>query len=158
EGAADGSIKLELAALSRAFNLAINAKKLTPHARPTFPTITLNNAREGFVSHAEFLALGEKLPGHLKDPIAFLYYSGWRVSEMRQIEWRHIDPSGNSLRLPPELSKNKNGRLLPLKDELATIIQRAKGRRRLDQPCIFHHNGQPIGDFRKAWQTACVAV
>src|SRR5439155_12215576 len=30
EGAADGSIKLELAALSRAFNLAIKAKKLTP--------------------------------------------------------------------------------------------------------------------------------
>jgi integrase len=147
-----------LAALSRAFNLAIAAKKLTPHARPSFPTITLNNAREGFVSHAEFLALRERLPGHLKDPVAFLYYSGWRVSEMREIEWKHVDPSGKSVRLPPHLSKNNNGRLLPLQHELAAIIQRARDRRRLDQPRIFHHSGCEIGDFRKAWQTACAAV
>ena len=69
-----------------------------------------------------------------------------------------MDPSGKSLRLPPELSKNKKGRLLPLTGELAAIIKRAKARRRLDCPYIFHHNAKPIGDFRKAWHTACVAV
>jgi hypothetical protein len=71
EGAADGSIKLELAALSRAFNLSIAAKKLSPNARPTFPRIILNNAREGFVSHAQFLTLRDQLPEHLKDPVGF---------------------------------------------------------------------------------------
>jgi integrase len=69
-----------------------------------------------------------------------------------------LDPSGKSLRLPPELSKNKKGRLLPLTGELATIIKRAKARRRLDCPFIFHHNRKPIGNFRKAWKTACAAV
>jgi integrase len=77
---------------------------------------------------------------------------------MRKIQWKHLDPSGKSLRLPPELSKNKKGRLLPLTGELAAIIKRAKARRRLDCPYIFHHNGKPIGSFRKAWKTACVAV
>jgi len=156
EGASDGTIRLELAALSKAFNLAIGAKKLSADARPTFPKISLDNARQGFVSHAEFLALREELPAHLQDPVAFLYYSGWRVSEMRRIRWQHLDADG--LRLPPELSKNKKGRLLPLSGELAALIKRAKGRRRLDCPFIFHHNGKPIGDFRKAWHTACVAV
>jgi integrase len=160
EGAKDGTIKLELAALSRMFTLAITSKppKLPPDARPTFPKIILDNARQGFVSHSDFLALQGKLPDHLKDPAGFLYYSGWRVREMRKIQWKHLDPSGNSLRLPPELSKNKKGRLLPLAGELAAIIKRAKVRRRLDCSHIFHHNGKPIGSFRKAWKTASVAV
>ena len=111
----------------------------------------LNNARDGFVWHAQFLSLQDELPDHFKEPIAFLYYSGWRVSEMRQIEWKHIDPSDKSLRPPPHLSKNKTGRLLPLSNDLGAIIQSAKERRRLDQPRIFHHNGTAIGDFRKAW-------
>jgi integrase len=158
EGATDGTIKLELAALSRAFTLAIEAKKLPADARPTFPKINLDNARQGFVSHPDFLALQGKLPRHLKDPVGFLYYSGWRVREMRKIQWKHLDPSAKSLRLPPELSKNKKGRLLPLTGELGAIIKRAKARRRLDCPYIFHHNGKPIGSFRKAWKTACVDV
>jgi integrase len=118
----------------------------------------LDNARQGFVCHPDFLGLQGKLPNHLKDPVGFLYYSGWRVREMRKIQWKHLDPSAKSLRLPPELSKNKKGRLLPLTGELATIIKRAKARRRLDCPYIFHHNGKPFGSFRKAWKTACVAV
>jgi integrase len=158
QGAADGTIKLELAAFSRAFTLAIEAKKLSADARPTFPKIALDNARQGFCPHPDFLALQGKLPRHLKDPVGFLYYSGWRVREMRKIQWKHLDPSGKSLRLPPELSKNKKGRLLPLTGELAAIIKRAKARRRLDCPYIFHHNGKPIGSFRKAWKTACVAT
>jgi integrase len=57
-----------------------------------------------------------------------------------------------------ELSKNKKGRLLPLRGELAAIIKRARARLRLDCPSIFHHNGKPIGSFRKAWKTACVTA
>src|SRR5262249_36218115 len=83
EGAADGTIKLELAAFSRAFTLAIEAKKLSADAKPMFPKISLDNARQGFCSHPDFLALQGKLPRHLKDPVGFLYYSGWRVREMR---------------------------------------------------------------------------
>jgi integrase len=35
------------------------------------------------------------------------------------------------------------------------IIQRAHEKRRSDCPSVFHDDGQPIGDFRKAWNTAC---
>lgn len=48
-----------------------------------------------------------------------------------------------------------DGRPLPLRSELLEIIQRAHEKRRPDCPYVFHHDGQPIGDFRKAWKTAC---
>jgi integrase len=102
------------------------------------------------------LALVDALPEYLRDPVSFLYHAGWRVSEMRKIEWKHMD--GDTLVLPPELAKNKTGRRLPLTGELGEIIERARKRRRLDQPRIFHNDGTAIGDFRKAWQRACVRV
>jgi site-specific recombinase XerC len=39
--------------------------------------------------------------------VTFLYFSGWRVSEMRGFEWRDVDLAGQVVRLRPELSKNK---------------------------------------------------
>lgn len=154
ERAANATINRELAALKRMFSLAIEACKLS--RKPHIPTLEENNARQGFLDHAAFLALSDNLPEHLKDPVSFLYRSGWRVSEMRSLEWRDIDLAGKTMRLRPELSKNKDGRVLKLKGEILAIIERAKAKRRLDLPYVFHHDGQPIGDFRKAWQTACV--
>jgi hypothetical protein len=144
--------------VSRILSIVVKMlKREMPGIRLIVSYADLNHGHFG-CSHPDFLALQGKLPRHLKDPAGFLYYSGWRVREMRKIQWKHLDPSGKSLRLPPELSKNKKGRLLPLTGELAAIIKRAKARRRLDCSSIFHHNVKPIGSFRKAWKTACVAA
>src|SRR5260370_7650912 len=74
---------------------------------------------------------------------------------MRTLEWRDVDLSGRDLCLRPEVSKNKDGRPLPLRGELLEIIHRANEKRRPDCPYVFQDDGQPIGDFRKAWKTAC---
>jgi integrase len=85
-----------------------------------------NNARQGFLDHAGFLSLREVLPAYLKDPVTFLYHSGWRVSEMRALEWRDVDLPGKVVRLRPEISKNKDGRLLPLEGELVAFSREQK--------------------------------
>ena len=153
EGAANGSINRELAALKGAFTLATRAGKLG--SAPYIPLLEENNSRRGFLDHGGFLALRDGLPEHLKDPVTFLYLSGWRVSEMRTLEWRDVDLPGRELCLRPEASKNKDGRPLPLRGELLEIIQRAQEIRRPDYPFVFQDDGKPIGDFRKAWKTAC---
>jgi len=153
EGASNASINRELAALKRMYTLAIQAQKLS--SRPYIPTLEENNARQGFVGHGEFLALRENLPAYLHDPVTFLYHSGWRVSEMRALEWRDVDLTGRVVRLRPKLSKNKDGRLLPLNGELLQTIERANGRRQPECPYVFHLAGKHIGDFRKAWWKAC---
>jgi integrase len=152
EKAANSTINRELAALKRMFTLQLQAGKLS--SKPYIPMLQENNARQGFLSHADFLKLSSKLPDYLKDPVAFLYYSGWRVSEMKSLEWRDVDMVNRVVRLRPEISKNKKGRVLPLRGELAAILVRAKENRRLDCVRVFHVDGQPIGDFRKSWRTA----
>jgi len=156
EGASNGSINRELAALKRMFSLAMQAGKLS--SRPYIPSLEENNARQGFLDHGSFLALRDALPDYLRDPVTFLYLSGWRVGEMRALEWRDVDLEGMMIRLRPEISKNKDGRLLPLSGELLEIVERAKEMRKTDCLSLFHLNGQPIGDFRKSWKKACEAA
>jgi len=153
EGASNASINRELAALKRMFSLAVQAGNLS--AKPYIPTLEENNARQGFLDHGGFLALRDALPDYLKDPVTFLYLSGWRVSEMRLLEWRDVDLTGNVVRLRPEISKNKDGRVLPLYDELLDVIERAQAKRTLECPFVFHRKGKRVGDFRKAWKSAC---
>jgi integrase len=111
--------------------------------------------RERSAINFERLSLREAIPAYLKDPLTFLYHSGWRVSEMRALEWRDVDLTEKVVRLRPEISKNKDGRLLPLEGELIILFARAKDQRQLNCPYVFHADGQKIGDFKKAWKTAC---
>jgi integrase len=152
EGAKNATINRELAALKRMFSLAVQAGKLS--SKPYIPTLEENNARQGFLDYGSFLVLRENLPENRKDPVTFLYHSGWRISEMRALEWRDVDLAGKVIRLRPEISKNKDGRLLPLHGELLEIIERALQMRLTSCPYVFHDNGQPIGDFRKVWKRA----
>jgi len=149
-GAAHATINRELAALKRAFKLARRAGKLS--SIPEIEMLAEYNARQGFLDYGAFLALQEALPDYLKDPIAFLYYSGWRRGEMTTLEWRDVEET--AIRLRPEVSKNKAGRILPLSGELLDIIERARTRRRLDCPSVFHRDGHQVGDFRFSWDKA----
>jgi site-specific recombinase XerD len=57
EGVSNSSINRELAGLKRMFSLAVQAGKLS--SRPYVPSLEENNARQGFLDHAGFLALRE---------------------------------------------------------------------------------------------------
>jgi integrase len=153
-GAASATVNRELAALKRAFAIAVKDERLSraPHIEMLDES---GNARQGFLEHAEFVALRDVLPEYLRDPITFLYLSGWRVSEMKSLEWKDVDADGGMVRLAPEKSKTKEGRTLPISGELADVMARAHAARRLDCPAVFHHDGQPILDFRASWATAC---
>ncbi len=54
---------------------------------------------------------------------------------------------------------------MTLDGELADLIERRRAARQSKTEnavvlvaLVFHHNGEPVGDFRKAWATACVAA
>jgi integrase len=87
-----------------------------------------------------------------------LYLTGMRSGAAKKLEHKHIDLEAQVIRLPIELSKNKKGLTIPLSGRLLVVIESAWSNRSVSCPYLFHHNGEPIGDFRKAFDAACVAA
>jgi integrase len=94
------------------------------------------------------------LPDYLKDFARFGYLSGWRKGEIAGLEWRDVDRDAKVVRLRPEASKTHEGRVLVLDGEIWEIMKR-RWQDRVYGPWVFHRQGFQIGDFRKAWKSAC---
>jgi integrase len=152
--ATPATINRRMASLRRAIRLAVRRRL----AARTVEVPRLEEAppRDGFLAPSDFVVLASHLPEGLSLFVRFLYATGMRVGEARQLEWRDVD--GLVLRIRGETAKNKKARTLPIRGEVAKIIAKARKQRRLDCPRIFHQAGTPIGDFRKAWAVACKAA
>jgi integrase len=163
EGAANGSINRELAALRRMFALARENGKTT--STPVIKMLDEHNTRTGFFELDQFEAVRRHLPRDIQPVITFGFWSGWRIpSEVLTLQWRHVDFAAAEVRLDPGTTKNGEGRTLPFGDlpELAELltarkaateaVERATGR---IVPHVFHRNGKPVRSFRKAWAVAC---
>jgi integrase len=73
-----------------------------------------------------------------------------------------VDRDAKVIRLRPEVSKTHEGRALVLDGEIWSLIERRWEVREVSAPggdrvisWVFHRQGIPIGDIRKAWKTAC---
>jgi integrase len=155
----------ELAALRRMFTLAVRAE-LLPH-RPHIAMLDESgNVREGFLEPADFEAVctatnkhGQTiLPPDVQDALRFAYLTGWRRGAVRSLEWRDVDLRARTLRLRAANAKNKRGKVLPLRADLLALLERRAEVRRPDCPYVFHRDGKPLVDFRKAWKAACKAA
>src|SRR5581483_7742827 len=133
----------------RAFRIAVKSGLLS--VVPPFPDRLEESApRQGFFEHAEYLAVREQFTAAVyQDVLDFAYYSGWRRSEITGLTWQEVDMAGNVIRLDPERSKTKTGRLLPTSQPLKEVLKRRLNERRLDQPLVFHRDGEPVVDWRK---------
>lgn len=98
----NGTINFELALLRRAFNIQVEARKLSRDHVPVMPMLEKSKPRQGFLDPAEFDALVAKLPEHLRDAVRFLYASGWRKNEAMTLEWRDVDFQNGVIRLRAE--------------------------------------------------------
>ena len=138
-----------------------------PHTA-TLPRLPEQNVRQGFFERAEFERVVAALPEILRDVARFGYLTGWRRGEILSLRWSDVDREGGVIRLRPEHAKNGRGRQLVLAGEdLPALIERRWAARVVEttspdgtattrvSPYVFHRQGQPIVDFRKAWAAAC---
>lgn len=163
-GAAPATINRELSALRRAFRLAVRQRRLS--SAPGFDLLAEHNARQGFLEPATFEAVVSQLPDYLRDAARLAYLTGWRKGEVSTLAWSDVDRAAGRITLRSEHSKNGEPRVLPLTGELAALIERRWEARDYKAPdgrkgiarLVFHRKGQPLGDFRKAWASACIAA
>jgi integrase len=161
EGAAPATINRELGALRRAFRLAQLAGKVA--FRPEISMLPEDNRREDFFEAAEYQAVLDNLPEYLRPVIQTAYITGWRInSEIITRQKRDVDLDSGCLRLEPTETSDQRGRSFPLTVKLREVLTRQiektaeleRGTGRVI-PWLFHRNGKPIKDFRKAWAIAC---
>jgi integrase len=160
---AAATINRETQLLGQAMRLALERGRIT--ALPSIRHLPERNVRQGFFERPDLEAVVAALPDYLQDFTWFGSFTGWRRGEIISLRWADVDRDGGAIRLRPEASKNGRGRTVILAGELAGLMERRwRARVVTDGPAsrvaelVFHRDGAPIGDFRKAWASACVAA
>jgi integrase len=159
-GYAKATINRPLEYLSLSLKLAVETGRLS-----YMPVIKMfsekGNERKGFVEPEQFAKILAHLPADLRDFAQWGYATGQRKGETAALRWDMVD--GDALRIPGTITKNGLARTLPLSAELAQILKRRQAQRAVAingvtqlRPLLFHRsNGQPVRNFRKAWNSAC---
>jgi integrase len=161
-GAALATIQRELAILRRAFRLAVRAGKV--QRVPVFPTLTIQNARKGFLDGETLEKVIEELPEPLRPVVRFGAFTGWRKGEILSLTWSQVDFDAGVIRLEPGTTKNQEGREFPFR-VLPPLVELLEERRELTRalerergeiiPHVFHRDGNPVRSMRRAWNGAC---
>jgi len=77
------TINRELAALRKAFRLAVRQKRIA--TAPAISMLQEDNVRQGFVEPKEFEAIVNNLPEYLPDLSRFACLTGWRKGELQTL-------------------------------------------------------------------------
>jgi integrase len=161
EGAAPASINRVTQLLGQAFKLATRQKRL--HSAPFIRRLSeIGNVRQGFYTTAEFEAIISNLPEYLEDFARWGFKTGMRKKQVTKLLWEDVD--GDIIRSRAENVKKRKAHSITLDDDLRELIERRRRARQVTMPDgtvvvaahVFYRDGQPVGDIRKAWQTACV--
>ena len=154
EDAEAATINRETSALSRMFHIAIRRSQLD--RMPVFPNrLEENPPRQGFFEHDEYQKVRRELPSAYQDVLDFAYFSGWRRNEILYLTWDEVDLGGGVVRLAPERSKTKTGRVLPVSAPVRTVLERRQRLRRPGDPRVFRRDGVAVRAWRYALRDAC---
>jgi integrase len=144
--------------LRRAFNLA-------KVRWPEYELLAEDNRRTGFFSSEQMQNVLANLPDDgLRDYVDFSWSTGIRKSEAASLRWSFIEEG--QIVVPPEYCKSDEPHTIPIGGNLAAILKRRKAAQCFDangvsqlSEFIFHRgDGFQIQEFRKSWQTACIAA
>lgn len=159
EGAKNSTINRDLQTIKRAYRLGI--KKRLIYDRPAIDLLDEDNVRKGFFEPGEYRAIRRHLDEDCQAVIDFAYVTGWRKSEILNLEWPQVDFAAGFVRLEPGTTKNRRARQFPITAELRAVLDRQKAK--ADQlkrkgkicPLVFNRDGEPIEGFKRQWKTAC---
>jgi integrase len=164
--AAAATVRHELKLLHRMLVLAVRAEVLD--SVPPFPTVAESAPREGVAEPDQVDALVRHLPAYLAPLVRFLFFTGWRTGEARQLAWSRVNFESGEVRLDAVNAKTRRARVFPMFPALRELLELERERtrqaeRRLQAviPWVFwkgQHEPHAIGDFRKAWGDAAEAA
>ncbi|MFL6414717.1 MAG: site-specific integrase [Bryobacteraceae bacterium] len=111
--------------------------------------------REGFLEHAQYVALRDELPDHQRLILTIGYHLGMRRGEILKLRWDQVDWNENLIRLEKRQTKAKRARIAPLYGELRAWLDMAYAARDPECPYIISWRGHGVSEVKTAWKNAC---
>lgn len=159
DGCTDATANRELSILRTSFH---NARKRTPPkvlTVPYFPMVKETTVRKGFLTDDQYETLRDELPAELRPLFVTAYITGIRRGELASIQWPQVDFDAGLITLERGETKNDEARSVPIiKGDMRNLLLAAKRERDAQWPeswWVFNRRGEPIKDFRWAWDEAC---
>jgi len=130
--------------------------------RNQHPLILFCNPRKGFFEYNEYQEVSAQLPDFYRGPVTFAYHTGWRQGEVLALQWSNVDLHENTVTLDVGTTKNEEGRVLYMTEELKTLLQSQWEQRKASGkllPYVFPNESRTNRivktRFNRSWQSAC---
>jgi integrase len=159
QSAKPGTINRELSILRRAFNLALESTPPKMKVVPYIPMLKENNRRTGFLrdeEHSKLAAECAKEGLWLRAILAVAYNYAWRRGELLGLRVRNVDLYARTIRLDVGTTKNGEGRLVKMTNEVLTLMTACVVGKKKDDFVFTREDNKPVKDFRKLWWSVCV--
>lgn len=160
EGRADATIDHEIGAARTMIMKAFDNDKVGGNTIKKFRKIKKlvkgnANARDRYITSAEFAAMLDNAPPHLRDILMMAYHTGMRRGEILPLTWDKIDLKKRFIYLEAADTKDKEKRSIPISDELHMTLKAIP--KALHDNHVFLYQGQPIEDIRTGLRATCEA-
>jgi integrase len=153
--------------LRRAFNLGRQVGRI--HVVPYIPRLEEHSPRGRYIAAADADAIRAHLPDYLHDFFTVAYENGTRKGQLARTLRRYVHLGRGVIEWPPTECKHQEAHVVPLEGAVLAIVERLMARPPLHCPYLFHGprcvpGSKPsdaygcIGDFKKAWRSACKAA
>jgi integrase len=167
ESANAATINRELAILKHAFNLATKCEPKKVRAVPFFPMYKENPARKGFLDDDQYTLLARQCTREglwFRALLTTAYSFAFRKGELLSLRVRQVDLASRQIRLEAGTTKNGEGRIAPMTDEVFTLLTACViGKQKNDY--VFTRPAarpelpaKPVRGFRRRWAKVCCAV
>ncbi|MCB9711677.1 MAG: site-specific integrase [Nitrospiraceae bacterium] len=114
-----------------------------------------DNERDRVLSPEEWERLYAASADHLKPILLVAYHLGMRQGEILNLTWDRVDLNRGFIRLSGKDTKSKEGRNIPLTQELVQILREMNKVRQLNCPSVFLYEGKTLQGIKRAFAGAC---
>lgn len=121
------TVNLEIASAKRCINHCLSPaggrviQGVNPFLR--YPELPVTSQRRFHLSETEFVRLLEEARPLLRLMLVFAFETGMRRDEFRCLEWSEVDVVRGVVRLPPERTKTRKARDVPLSDVALAVLR-----------------------------------
>jgi integrase len=154
QGLSNATINRDIAALRRAFSLALKGKRI--REIPSFPHLREAAPRSGFIAEPEYRKLKERATElWLRALLAIGYHFGFRKGELLNLRVRQVDLLNRTIRLNAGETKSGEGRLVPMTQDVFLLLQACCAGKDADCHVFTRQANKPVRRFSKSWANLC---